>query len=935
MRIVQLETFYRPYLDRFYAAHPEVKALSFQQQTRALLDDGFSALHNIVPYLEPLGYEAHFIIGNCGPTQTAWMRERGRPIPPPAAAFHDIIRQQIDEIDPDILYCSDSTSFDSRFIRTLRRRPHLVMGWHAAPIPQGTDWSDFDVLLSGLAGIRDMAVRLGAKAGEKYMPGFPEWIADRIGDVSEKHDVLFAGSYTPVQHARRNELLGRIAETAETGAFDCAFHLSGPAEGLPPAIARHRREAVFGVAMHQALRTGRIVFDCRSSMAALGPDGRIYDIAGAESANMRLFEATGSGAFLLTHHYDNLEEYFRIGEEIETFHTEGEMFEKICYYLDRPEERRAIAERGRMRCLAEHGISHRIHAFDEIVRRHLPARSSTGTTASLQSPETGATMAEHCFCTYFDSGYAPRGLLMLESLLKHAPEARVFVLCLDDKAARIVRERQPSARVITLSDLETFDPDLAAVKQSRSAVEYYFTCTPCLPRYVLSQVPSAVSVTYLDADLLFYESPQRVFAEIGAASIAIVPHRFAPALADRARFGIYNVAWVTWRNDIEGRRCLEDYRRDCLAWCYDRLEDQKFADQKYLDNWPLRYRSIHAIAGKGMNLGPWNLDNYNFEAHEGTLRIEGEPLVFYHFHGLKQVGAAAWDTGLRHYGVRNAQLITETLYRPYVKQLTSLFGELAQAYGLPVPGDRRFGPGAKQAAAPNAISTGHTIIDRQQALAITGEAWHFPDVSERQDAAYIPLLQAMHAGRVRVDLAVAAEAIRATALPQPELLEVGCGSGYYSEVFGHLLNDKVRYTGLDYSQSMIDMACRRYPKAHFLQGDATNLPFEDGSFDIVFNGVSLMHILGYRDAIAQSRRVARRFCVFHTVPVLMNRETTYLRKLAYGRPVAEVIFNEQELLSLFSANGLAPIRVWDSMPYNLQGLLGEPTGSRTYLCEIA
>ncbi len=52
------------------------------------------------------------------------------------------------------------------------------------------------------------------------------------------------------------------------------------------------------------------------------------DLAGSETINMRLFEATGSGVFLLTEYHDNLREYFEPGKEVETFGDRRELVEK-------------------------------------------------------------------------------------------------------------------------------------------------------------------------------------------------------------------------------------------------------------------------------------------------------------------------------------------------------------------------------------------------------------------------------------------------------------------------------------------------------------------------------------------------------------------------------------------------------------------------------
>jgi ubiquinone/menaquinone biosynthesis C-methylase UbiE len=163
------------------------------------------------------------------------------------------------------------------------------------------------------------------------------------------------------------------------------------------------------------------------------------------------------------------------------------------------------------------------------------------------------------------------------------------------------------------------------------------------------------------------------------------------------------------------------------------------------------------------------------------------------------------------------------------------------------------------------------------------------------------------------------------------LLEVGCGSGYYSEVFSRLVPTGVRYTGIDYSEAMIARARSRYPSTGFEVADATRLPYPDDAFDVVFNGVSLMHIIDYPAAIREAARVARRYCVLHTVPVFDDHQTTYLKKFAYGAPVVEIIFGKSELMSLCRDAGLRLQREWPCIPYDVSEVTDHRSTTETYL----
>ena len=189
----------------------------------------------------------------------------------------------------------------------------------------------------------------------------------------------------------------------------------------------------------------------------------------------------------------------------------------------------------------------------------------------------------------------------------------------------------------------------------------------------------------------------------------------------------------------------------------------------------------------------------------------------------------------------------------------------------------------------------------------------------------------MKRGEPRLDFTVAAAAVTATATANPSLLEVGCGSGYYSEVFDDLLASKLRYTGIDYSDAMIARARTRYPSATFDVADATRMPYPDAAFDIVFNGVSLMHIIDYASAIREAARVARHSCILHTVPVFESHETTYLQKYAYGAPVVEIIFGKPELMALCGRSGLRLERTWPCIPYDVFDVTGHHSTTETYL----
>ena len=74
-----------------------------------------------------------------------------------------------------------------------------------------------------------------------------------------------------------------------------------------------------------------------------------------------------------------------------------------------------------------------------------------------------------------------------------------------------------------------------------------------------------------------------------------------------------------------------------------------------------------------------------------------------------------------------------------------------------------------------------------------------------------------------------------------DLLDVGCGTGPMVELLASEFPDR-RYTGLDLTPRMIEVAnAKDIENAHFVVGDAENLPFDDASFDAVICANSFHH----------------------------------------------------------------------------------------------
>jgi hypothetical protein len=280
---------------------------------------------------------------------------------------------------------------------------------------------------------------------------------------------------------------------------------------------------------------------------------------------------------------------------------------------------------------------------------------------------------EH-FVTLFDSNYLPMGLCLHRSLMQQAQPFHLWIVCMDDLAAEQLHTlKLPNVSVLPLADVET--PALLAVKPTRSRGEYCWTLTPFTPQFVFDRDASVERVTYLDADVFLFASPQILLRELeqSGKDVLITPHAYAPEYDRSATSGIFCVQFMTFLRSSGGLGVLRWWQDRCIEWCYARHEDGKFGDQKYLDDWPQRFPSqVHVLQQVEKTLAPWNVERF---LHADSTLMP----VIYHFHSLKIVSASRILL-FRDYRIRAGR----SLYDCYVHAVTAVFLQM-KALGMPVP----------------------------------------------------------------------------------------------------------------------------------------------------------------------------------------------------------------------------------------------------------
>jgi SAM-dependent methyltransferase len=563
---VFLNTYYEKFLTDHYRSNPNLRNASYQVQKSSLQSTCFGDCDFYSKGLMKAGWRSQDLIVNCNLLQESWNRENACNCEGLSIAI-----EQIRRLRPQVVYLQDLGIATRDFLAAIRPHVTLIVGQIASPIPPQADLAGFDIIISSFPHFVARLRQAGITA--YYQPlAFDPLILDKIGHCRKSYPVTFVGGISPV-HGKGTELLEQLARLTplEFWGYGADTLASGS-----PISNRHHGE-IWGLEMFRLLAQSGITIN------------RHIDVAENYANNMRLFEATGCGALLITDYKDNLNDLFEIGKEIVVYRSVEECASLINYYLAHPAAADEIAKAGQARTLRDHKYDQRMKQTAEILSRHLRYRS--------------------------------------------------------------------------------------------------------------------------EKDL------------------------FAPL--DTAR-----------------------------------------------------------------------------------------------------------------------------------------------------------------------ISYGHTPIAPAEITSAMTSAWQDIQIPIRQRALVQQELDSMYHGEVPIPFQVLADILRPFIRPGIELLEIGCASGYYYETLEYLLNARIKYTGADYSSPLVSMARDYYPQATFHVADGADLPFPDASFDMVVSSGVLLHVPNYTAHIAETVRVARELIAVHRTPVCRNRQTNYMKKFAYGVETVELIFNENEILSDFTALGL-------------------------------
>ena len=196
-------------------------------------------------------------------------------------------------------------------------------------------------------------------ASEYFRIGFDPIVLDELGPVTRHRACTFVGGISPA-HGGRTVFLEKLAQSLDIEFFGYGADTLAPSS---PILPKHRGPA-WAMDMYRVLAESRITVNVH------------IDVAERFANNMRLYEATGCGALLVTDHKDNLHELFRPGAEVVAYRDAGEAIELVRrLHAEQPQDAAAIAGAGQARTLRDHTYRHRMEELVEILGAYLKRNS--------------------------------------------------------------------------------------------------------------------------------------------------------------------------------------------------------------------------------------------------------------------------------------------------------------------------------------------------------------------------------------------------------------------------------------------------------------------------------------------------------------------------------------------------------------------------------
>jgi glycosyltransferase involved in cell wall biosynthesis len=273
-----------------------------------------------------------------------------------SAMAKSIIWKIIQE-EPEILLVLNINLLTHQMQKLIAQAGIKIVGQHASPLPPKSFFSQYELIYTAHPGLVEKFRKTGIDCrfvplalDDSFLNPYPSQFGNR------RNDLVFVGSFS--RHYKGSAGFFRAISKIFTQLK--IYTVTNQFKLRIAGLSKHFAGNVWGKRMMDTYSDSKIVVNRHIKMA----DGY--------AVNYRMFEATGSGALLLTEEAPNLADLFQPGEEVLTYASTVEAIEKIKWALENPDQASRIASAGYERTRREHLTGNRIHQIETLLEEQLP-----------------------------------------------------------------------------------------------------------------------------------------------------------------------------------------------------------------------------------------------------------------------------------------------------------------------------------------------------------------------------------------------------------------------------------------------------------------------------------------------------------------------------------------------------------------------------------
>jgi len=269
------------------------------------------------------------------------------------------------------------------------------------------------------------------------------------------------------------------------------------------------------------------------------------------------------------------------------------------------------------------------------------------------------------YCTIISKEYLIKGIALYDSISRYDDNFHLWICTMDKPSDDVMKRLNlPNITVIHVSDIES--RPLLEAKKTRTTTEYCWTVKASFIKYIFQTLKWIKSIIYVDADVYLFSQADMLFQKLIRSDVLLTCHNFSQRFHNLYKQkGRFNAGIIGFKNSQKGVELLNWWEKRCIQWCYDKVTQNKFGDQKYLELIGKRKTGVYISNSITSNAAMWNIEGARIESLEGKIYINREKLVFFHFSSFFILNENEFDLWMWKQPELNGN-VKERIYLPYV-----------------------------------------------------------------------------------------------------------------------------------------------------------------------------------------------------------------------------------------------------------------------------